>query len=205
VSHLVCVAERRNDNNHEDGGFDPQGFLDDGVKVGHVVQQLKGHGVVGISTDAVLLLANLGEDFWMISQVLEGIDQTAAHSILAGEQEGKDDHGHFTVTEFLAALPFGILNGLKPTVKHTGNFTTIFHVNLAFGSSLNKPLEGNFTSLDGPVNFGSGEGNREVDELEGTGDIPVLVTDLLGGDSGNVSSAEDTQGGIHVEMTGDHH
>jgi len=201
----VCVVERRDDNNHEDRGLNPERFLDDGVEVGHVIQQFKGHGIVGISTDTVLLLANLGEDIGMISQVLEGIDQTTAHSILAGEQEGEDDHGHFTVTEFLAALPFWILNGLKPAVEHAGNFTTICHVDLALGSSFNKPLEGDFTSLDSPVDFGSGEGNREVDELEGTGDIPVLVTNLLGGGSGNMISTEDTQGGIHVKMTGDHH
>jgi len=141
----------------------------------------------------------------MVGQVLEGVDQTTAHSILACEQEREEDHSHFTVTEFFAALPFWILDGLEPTVKHAGGFTAVCHVNFAVGGTFDEPLEGDLTSLDGPVDFGSGEGKREVDELEGTGDIPVLVTDLLGGGSGDVISTEDAQGCIHVEMAGDHH
>ena len=73
MSHLAC-AERRNDNYHQYGGLDPERFLDYGVEVGHFVEQFKGHGVATVSTDAILFLANLGEDFWMISQMLEGID-----------------------------------------------------------------------------------------------------------------------------------
>jgi hypothetical protein len=141
----------------------------------------------------------------MISQVLEGIDQAAAHSILAGEQEREDDHGHLAVTELLAALPFGILNNLEPGVKHAGRFTAVCHVDLALGGSFNEPLEGDLTSLDGPPNLGSRKGKREVYELEGTSDVPILVTDLLGSDSGDMISAENTQGSVHVEVTGDHH
>ena len=141
----------------------------------------------------------------MISQVLEGIDQAAAHSILAGEQEREDDHGHLAVTEFLAALPLGMLNSLEPTVKHAGRFTTICHVDLALGGSFNEPLEGDLASLDSSPDFGTGKGEREVDELEGTSDIPVFVTDLLGGDSRDMVSAENTQGSVHVEVAGDHH
>lgn len=202
---MTCVAEWIDDNHHKDRGLDSERFLDDGVEVGHVVQKFKGHGVAGISTDTVLLLANLGKDFGVISQVLEGIDQAAAHCVLAGEQEREEDHGHFAVTEFLAALPFGILDSLEPTVKHAGGFATVCHVDLALGSSLNEPLEGDLTSLDSPVDFSSGEGKREVDEFKGTCDIPVLVTDLPGGDRGDVISTEDPQGGVHVEVTGDHH
>ena len=141
----------------------------------------------------------------MIGQVLEGVDQAAAHSILAGEQEREEDHAHLTVAEFPAAFPFGVLNRLEPSVKHAGDFAAVCHVDLAVGSTLNEPLEGDLTSLDSPVDLGSGDGEREVDELEGTGDIPVLVTDLPGGDRGDVISTEDTQGGVHVEMAGGHH
>jgi len=137
--------------------------------------------------------------------VLEGIDQAAAHRILAGKQEREDDHGHLTVTELLAAFPFGILNSLEPTVKHAGRFTTVCHVDLALGGSLNEPLEGDLAGLDSPPNLCSGKGKREVDELEGTSDVPVFVTDLLSGDSRDVISAENTQGSVHVEMAGDHH
>ena len=141
----------------------------------------------------------------MVSQVLEGVDQAAAHSILAGEQEREDDHCHFAVTEFPAALPFGILDSLEPTVKHAGDFTTVCHMDLAIGSSFNKPLEGNLTSLDSPPDFGSRYGKREVDELKGTGDVPIFVANFLGGSFGDMVSAKHTQGGVHVEMTGDHH
>ena len=205
MSDLARTGEWVNGNYHEDRWLDSERFLDNGVEVGHVVQEFKGHGVVGISTDAVLLLANLGKNLGVISQVLEGIDQPAAHSILAGEQEREEDHGHLAVTEFLAALPFGILDSLEPAVKHTSWFTTVCHVDLAFCSSLDEPFEGDLASLNGPVNFGSREGKREIDEFEGAGDIPVLVTDLPSGDRGDVISAEDTQGRIHVEVTGDHH
>ena len=137
--------------------------------------------------------------------MLEGVDQAAAHGVLAGEQEREDDHGHLAVTELLAAFPFRILDRLEPTVKHTSRFTTVCHVNLALGSGFNEPLEGDLTSSDSPPDFGSGKGKGEVDELEGTGDVPVFVTDLLGGDSGDVISAENTQGSVHIEVTGDHH
>jgi len=204
VSYFVCT-KRRNDNYHQYGGLDSERFLDYGVEVGHFVEQLKGHGVAAVSTDAVLFFANLCEDFWMISQVLEGIDQAAAHRILAGEQEREDDHGHLTVTELPAAFPFGILNILEPTVKHAGRFTAVCHVDLTLGGSFDEPLEGNLTGPDSPPNFCSGKGKREVDEFEGTGDVPVFVTDLLGGGSRDVVSAENTQGSVHVEMAGDHH
>ena len=205
MSHLTCIAKWRDDNHHEYRGLDPERFLDNGVEVGHVIQKLDGHGVVAVSTDAVLLLANLGENFGMIGQVLEGIDQAAAHSILAGEQEREEDHGHLAVTELPAALPFGVLNSLEPAVKHAGNFTAVCHMDLALGGRLDEPLEGDLASLDGPVDFGSGKGEREIDELESTSDIPVFVTDLPGGCSGDVISAEYTQRGVHVEVTGDHH
>ena len=78
-------------------------------------------------------------------------------------------------------------------------------MDLTVGSTLDEPLESDLTSLDGPVDLGSGEGERKVDELEGTGNIPVLVTDLPGGFRGDVISTEDTQGGVHVEVTGGHH
>lgn len=141
----------------------------------------------------------------MIGQVLEGVNQAAAHSILAGEQEREENHSHLTVTEFPAAFPFGVLDRLEPSVKHAGDFTAICHVDLAVGSTLNEPLEGDLTGLDGPVDLGSRNGEGEVDEFEGTGDIPVLVTDLPGGDRGDVISTEDTQRGVHVEVTGGHH
>ena len=78
-------------------------------------------------------------------------------------------------------------------------------MDLALGGGFNKPFEGDLTSLDGPPDFCSGDGKREVDEFEGTSDVPVFVTDFLGCDSGDVISAEDAQGGVHVEVTCDHH
>lgn len=141
----------------------------------------------------------------MVSQVLEGVDQAAAHCILTGEQEREEDHCHLAVAEFFTALPFRILNGLEPTVKHASGFATVCHVDLAFCRCFNEPLEGNLASSDGPPDFCSRKGKREVNELEGAGDIPILVTDFLGGDRGNVISAEHTQRGVHVEMTCDHH
>ena len=204
MSYLARV-EVIDDIYHEDRRFDSERFLDNGVEIGHVVQKFEGHGVAGISTDTVLFFANFGKDFGVIGQVLEGIDQTAAHGILAGKQEREEDHGHLTVAELLAALPFGILDSLEPAVKHAGGFAAICHVDLALRSSFDEPPEGDLTSLDSSVDFSSGKGKGEVDELEGAGDIPVLVTDLSGGGGGDVISAEDTQGSIHVEVTGDHH
>ena len=78
-------------------------------------------------------------------------------------------------------------------------------MDLALGGSFDEPLEGNLTCLDSPPNFCSGKGKRKVDELEGTGDVPVFVTDLLGGGSRDMVSAENAQGSVHVEMAGDHH
>ena len=78
-------------------------------------------------------------------------------------------------------------------------------MDLAFGGSFNKPLEGNLASSDGPPDFSSRKGKGEVYEFESTGDVPILVTNFLGGNFRNVISAEYTQRGVHVEMTGDHH
>ena len=205
MSYRCTRIRGGNDDHHKHRRLYPEGFLDNGVEIGHVVQKLEGHGVVGITTNAVLLFANLGEDFGMVSQVLEGVDQAAAHRILTGEQEGEDDHCHLAVTEFFTTFPFGILNGLEPTVKHACGFTAVCHMDLAFGGGFNEPLEGNLTSLNCPPDLCSREGEREVYELKGASDIPILVANLLRGDLGNVISAEYTQRGVHVEMTGDHH
>ena len=204
MRNLVCI-HRRNDDHHKDRGFDPKGFLDNSVEIRHAVQKLEGHGIVAITTDAVLFLANLGQDFGVISQVLEGVDQATAHSVLAGEQEREEDHSHFAVTEFPAALPLGILDRLKPTVKHAGGFTAVCHMDLALGSSFNEPLEGNLTGPNGPPDFCSRQCKGKVDKFEGPCDIPVFVTDFLGGDCGDVISTKYAQRGVHVEMAGDHH
>jgi len=55
------------------------------------------------------------------------------------------------------------------------------------------------------TDLGSRDGEREVDELESESDLPVLVRDRMLLLVGEVLSAEDSEGGLHVEVANREH
>ena len=75
----------------------------------------------------------------------------------------------------------------------------------ALGSSFSDPFEGNLASLDSPPDFCPRNDQREVDEFESTGDIPILVMNFPGGDFGNVISTKYAEGCVRVEVPSEHH
>lgn len=66
-------------------------------------------------------------------------------------------------------------------------------------------VHGNLASLNGSPNFGTRKSEREVDEFQSEGNLPVVVAH--DGDSFlcNMRTAEDTKGSVHVEITGGVH
>jgi hypothetical protein len=109
------------------------------------------------------------------------------------------------VAKVALALVRRVVEQLDPLVKQAGRLAAVGHLDFAVFRGEREPVHGSLARLDGLVDFRAGEGEREVDELEGLGDVPVLVVDLLGGFVGDVVSTEDTQRGVHVEETSGEH
>jgi len=111
---------------HRDRWLNAEALFNYGFEIWHLVEILESHRLFELTrADTALLFTNLGENFWMISKVLESIDQAAAHGILTSEQEGKHDHGHLTIAELLAALISGILKKGDPLVEHALRFLAL--------------------------------------------------------------------------------
>ena len=66
-------------------------------------------------------------------------------------------------------------------------------------------LHGDLSGLDGIPDIGTGDGEREVDELQSEGDEPVFVRDFLCSFVGNVVAQEHSKRGFHVEVSHGHH
>jgi hypothetical protein len=137
--------------------------------------------------------------------MLESVNQAAAHGILRREQEGEQDHRHLVIAKVPPAFIRRIVEQRDPLIQHTRRRSSIGHSDLAFASSLFEPVHSHLASLYRSVDFRSGHGEGEIDELEGFGDGPVFVVDFVGSVFGDVIATEDVEGGVHVEEAGSLH
>ena len=137
--------------------------------------------------------------------MLEAVDQAGTHGVLGSEEEGEDDHGHLVIGEVLAALVRWLLHGTHPVVEHALGLLARGHRDLTLGSGGNKMLHRSLAALDCAVNLGAREREREVDQLESQGDVPVLLGDLARTGVVDVVAAEYPQGSDHVEVAAGKH
>lgn len=84
-------------------------------------------------------------------------------------------------------------------------FSTVGNGDLAVAGGEFKPVHRDFACLNGLVDLGARDGEREIDELEGLGNGPVFLADFDRGLLGDVVTAEYTKGSVHVQVTRDHH
>ena len=89
--------------------------------------------------------------------MLKPVDQTAGHGILGCKQEREYDHGHLEVAKFFSTFISRVSECLNPFVQHALWLSATGHRDFAVMGGEFEPPNGNFTSLDRFVNFGSGQ------------------------------------------------
>jgi hypothetical protein len=116
---------------------------------------------------------------------------------LRSENEREKNERHLLVGVLPNLLGDNLLN---PLIEKTIRLLTRPHSLLRVGRRLLKMLNCNLTRLASVPNLRSGESEGEVDEFESLSDEPVLVRDLLDAVFGDVGTAEDAEGGFHVQV-----
>ncbi len=90
-------------------------------------------------------------------------------------------------------------------VDQTFGFSPVGNGDLAVAGGEFKPVHRDLACLDGFVDLGARNSEREIDELKGLGDGPVFLTDFDRGLLRDVVAAEYTKGSVHVQVARDHH
>jgi hypothetical protein len=71
---------------HRDRRLDTKALLNHSLEVRHLIEILKGHRSVRLArADTILLFTDFGKNVRVVGEMLESIDQAAAHSVLASE------------------------------------------------------------------------------------------------------------------------
>lgn len=186
--------------------FDSHTLFDDGLEVGHLIHHIECEDLLIVPlTCYFLFFLDFFEDLRVVREMLECINQTTTHRVLRSEQEGKHHHRHLVIAEIGTAMIPRLRHDFDPLVEHTLGLAAVGHGDFTVVGGECEPVHGYFACLDCFVDFCAGEGEGEVDEFESLCDEPVFVGYFLGCLVGDVVSAEDFEGGFHVEVAADHH
>lgn len=208
--HGVVVRDRerlrRLVRHHRHRRPQPQALLHHRAQVRHRVHHLERDRLPVLpATHALLLLAHAREHRGVVREVLQAVDEPAAHRVLAREEEREEHHRHLEVAKVAPALVLRVREVAHPLVEHALRLRARGHRALAQARRALEVRERRLARLDRAVHLRAREREREVDELERDGDQPVLVRDLPRRRVADVRAAEDAEGRVHVEVAREHH
>lgn len=205
---------------HDHGRAVAEGLLDGGAGVGHLLDVLDldvAVFAVAVAHDGLAFLADLLENVGAVGGDLEQPAGGGGSGVLRGEEEGENGHGDLEVGE-LAEDVLGLLLGrdslaasnaltVAVTLHHLNDPAVhdtlsrragLLHADSGLGGARSEHLKNLVGSLLAVPGLGEGQDDGEVDELERSGDVVVIVGDLLDLGVRHVVTDESTAGdGAH--------
>lgn len=207
--------------NHQDWWAVSESLLNHGTGVGHVVQKIHSCWLEDIPiTDGELFSAELGEDFWSVSEKLEQPGSGTRGSVLRSEQESKQSLADLLVGEipyygwctwsfsvnltgFDTTFPFlGGNHRLDPMIEDASWFSgCIGHGVLGLLSTDFESVKNKIGRLLAIPGTSEWDDDWEVDKVQSSSDVDVVLGDDGNGLSGDVVSAESLARKSNVDVT----